>query len=292
MGLDEIITVGYDASPGAKQALAWAAEEAARREATVRAVACFNAPVMAEPWYVPPAVDIERVRDDTLQYVRAAVAMCQDEHPTVRFEMATRLGPAAPELVDAARGSALLVVGTRGHGRFDGWRLGSVAQWAARHAPCPVAVVPDVEPRPARDRVAVGIDGSADSDAALRWACREAELRDAELLVVHAWDYAYATELGTPEACDLTRLDAALVLEEAVRTARDQRNGPVEGRLVRGRAASQLIEEAIDADLLVVSSRGRGAMRSLLFGSVSNEVSTRAPCPTVIVRGEDADPDS
>jgi nucleotide-binding universal stress UspA family protein len=194
-------------------------------------------------------------------------------------------------LVDAAVGSALLVVGTRGHGAFDAWRLGSVAHWVARHAPCPVVVVPDVEPRPARARVVVGIDGSAGARAAVRWASREADARAAALVVVHAWDYPYATELGSPEGRDLTRVDAALILEEAVRTAREERNGPVESRLVEGRAASELVGDGHDADLVVVGSRGRGAIRSLLFGSVSNEVSARASCPTVIVRSEDGDAD-
>ena len=84
-------------------------------------------------------------------------------------------------------------------------------------------------------------------------------------------------------AWDLTRIDAALELEAAVRVARDRRRGPVEDRLVQGRTAFQLIEEARDADLVVVGSRGRGAVRSLLFGSVAQEVSARASCPTVIV---------
>lgn len=287
----DIFTVGYDGSHGARQALDWATAEAARRDATIRIVACFTAPVTAEPWYVPPAVDIDRIRDDTVRYVRAVTAACEQRHPSVKFEMETRLGPATAELVDAARGSAMLVVGTRGHGRLAVWRLGSVAHSVSRHAPCPVAVVPDVGPRPARDRVVVGIDGSRGSGAALRWACREADIRDAELLVIHAWDYPYATELGTPEARDLTKLDAALLLEDAVRTAREERSRPVVGRLVEGEAAWELVEEARDADLVVVGSRGRSAVRSLLFGSVSHEVSTRATCPTVIVRDEGGDED-
>ena len=152
-------------------------------------------------------------------------------------------------------------------------------------------IVPDVDVAQLHGRVVVGVDGSADADEALRLACREAELRDAELLLVHAWDYPYATELGTSEACDRAQVDGALVLEEAVRRARDLWAGPIKDKLVRGRAASALLEEAGTADLLVVGSRGRGAVRSFLFGSVSTEVSDRAPCPVMVVRAEAADAD-
>jgi nucleotide-binding universal stress UspA family protein len=44
-------------------------------------------------------------------------------------------------LTDAARGAALLVVGSRGHGAFAGMLLGSVSEYCAAHAPCPVVVV-------------------------------------------------------------------------------------------------------------------------------------------------------
>jgi nucleotide-binding universal stress UspA family protein len=291
MGHGDVFTVGYDGSPSARRALNWAAAEAARRGGMVRLVACFTPPVSAEPWYVPAAVDIDRVRDDTVRHLHAAVASSEQRHPSVQFETEARVGPAAAELVDAARDSTLLVVGTRGHGSADPWRIGSVSQSVARHAPCPVAVVPEVESRPARDRVVVGIDGSISAAAALRWACREADVRDAELRIVHAWEYPYATELGTPQARDLTAVDAALLLEDSVRVARGHSNGAAEGRLVQGRTAAELVEEARDADLLVVGSRGRGAVRSLLFGSVSHEVSARASSPVVIVRGESDDAD-
>jgi|HigsolmetaAR201D_1030396.scaffolds.fasta_scaffold05286_5 nucleotide-binding universal stress UspA family protein len=292
MGHGDVFTVGYDGSPGARRALEWAAAEAARRHGSVRVVACVIAPVAAEPWYVPPAViDIHQVQEDTLRHLQEAVVPFRAQHPGVRFDLEARLGPAPGELVDAAGEDGVLVVGSRGHERFDALRLGSVAHAVARRARCPVVIVPDVDVAQLHGRVVVGVDGSADADEALRLACREAELRDAELLLVHAWDYPYATELGTSEACDRAQVDGALVLEEAVRRARDLWAGPIKDKLVRGRAASALLEEAGTADLLVVGSRGRGAVRSFLFGSVSTEVSDRAPCPVMVVRAEAADAD-
>jgi nucleotide-binding universal stress UspA family protein len=278
------ITVGYDGSSCAQRAVEWAAAEAAGGRARVRVVACFDVPLIAEPWYVQPRVDVADVGADAHRRVEGIITRVAASHPGVAFEPSVEMGNAADRLVAAASGSALLVVGSRGYGPLDTWRLGSVAHAVARRAPCPVVVVPDVGPRPTQHRVVVGVDGSPPAMAALRWACDEADDRDAELLVVHVWDYPYATAATPSPVRDLMEVDAALVLDEAVRTARERRRGPVEELLAVGAAAPELVEHARDADLLVIGSRGRNRLSSLLFGSVSREVTGQTPCPVVIVR--------
>jgi nucleotide-binding universal stress UspA family protein len=69
-----------------------------------------------------------------------------------------------------------------------------------------------------------------------------------------------------------------------VEHARLRGGGKVEGRLAEADAADELVAAAEDADVLVVGTRGRGGLRSILFGSVSSEVICRAPCPIVVVR--------
>jgi nucleotide-binding universal stress UspA family protein len=61
----------------------------------------------------------------------------------------------------------------------------------------------------------------------------------------------------------------------------------VETALVIGRTADVIVEEAgrSKADLIVMGSRGRRAIRSALLGSVSAEVVDRAPCPVLVARG-------
>ena len=61
----------------------------------------------------------------------------------------------------------------------------------------------------------------------------------------------------------------------------------VESGVLRGRAATTIVDEAaaFGADLVVVGSRGHGAIGSLILGSVSGEVVDHAPCPVRIARG-------
>jgi nucleotide-binding universal stress UspA family protein len=61
--------------------------------------------------------------------------------PEVKIVSTVVEGQAAVELVRAAQGADLLVVGSRGHSAFAGMLLGSVSEHCAAHAPCPVVVV-------------------------------------------------------------------------------------------------------------------------------------------------------
>ena len=60
----------------------------------------------------------------------------------------------------------------------------------------------------------------------------------------------------------------------------------IEGKVIRGRAASAIIDDARDfhADLVIVGSRGHGTIASLLLGSVSSEVVDHASCPVLVAR--------
>jgi nucleotide-binding universal stress UspA family protein len=88
---------------------------------------------------------------------------------------------------------------------------------------------------------------------------------------------------------DLTGVDAALQLEAAVPQARDRRRGPTKGLLVYGSTSTNLVMQAVDADLLLVGSRGTNAVRALLFGSVSERVTAHSTCPVVVIRDLDGD---
>jgi nucleotide-binding universal stress UspA family protein len=80
------------------------------------------------------------------------------------------------------------------------------------------------------------------------------------------------------------RIDAACVLERAVETARERCGVEVHGLLVEQDPVSALLDSAHDGDLIVVGSRGRGAVKAGLFGSTTNSLLDRSALPVVVVR--------
>jgi nucleotide-binding universal stress UspA family protein len=109
-------------------------------------------------------------------------------------------------------------------------------------------------------RVVVGVDGSAESQKALRWAYDEARTHGAELVAVGV--RALPPPIVDPPSY----------------------GGFGWTMVVDGNAAPALIKAAEGADLLVVGSRGHGAFTGMLLGSVSLHVVTHAPGAVTVVR--------
>jgi nucleotide-binding universal stress UspA family protein len=139
------------------------------------------------------------------------------------------------------------------------------------------------------DVVVVGVDGSPHGWLALDWAVAEAKLRAATLRIVCAFEDPVTTVglgtafgTGAPINVDPTLIEGAAkeVADEAARRA-----GDVSLEVVArcDRPEDVLCEESRGAAMLVVGSRGHGAVGSLLLGSVSNYVVHHASCPIVIV---------
>jgi len=138
-------------------------------------------------------------------------------------------------------------------------------------------------------KIVVGVDGSPGSRAALRWAYEEARIRKCALDVVAVWQFSMMTSLpafgAMPPPDDLSgeaegALDRALAEEGVVSTDDVQ----VTTVVTEGAAAPVLLESAADADLLVVGNRGHGGFAGLLLGSVSQQCTSHAGCPVVVVR--------
>ena len=146
----------------------------------------------------------------------------------------------------------------------------------------------DGEPRQV---VVVGIDGSAESAGALRWAKRYAAATGARVAALHAWHFPAA--FGQPEGKVPSSVSAEVeqrmrdeLAEAVAQVYPDPADGPVELRLRYGHPVQVLIDESKDADLLVVGHRGHGAFTGMLVGSVSIHCVTHAACPVVVVRGD------
>lgn len=143
--------------------------------------------------------------------------------------------------------------------------------------------------RPKAARIVVGVDGSPSSRKALEWAVGQAERTGAQVEAVTAWEYPqfYGSMGWTfPQGGnDMISTAAEAVLAEAVAETVEGHPGTVvHPKVTYGSPAEVLLEAAKDADLLVVGSRGHGAVAGALLGSVGHNCAQHAPCPVVIVR--------
>ncbi|HSK85131.1 MAG TPA: universal stress protein [Rubrobacter sp.] len=138
--------------------------------------------------------------------------------------------------------------------------------------------------------ILLATDGSEDAALAARAALDLSEACDAELHVVHVWtDARSAVHPAAAVLGDRPRLrkEAGGVLREQAWNVRAKGGEVARAHLRRGLPAEEIVilAEELAADLVVVGSRGRGAIRQFLEGSVSEGVIRLACCPTLIVRG-------
>jgi nucleotide-binding universal stress UspA family protein len=118
-------------------------------------------------------------------------------------------------------------------------------------------------------KIVVGIDGSDMSKSALRWAVDEARAHGAEVVALCAYEPpAVVPDLSPAHPVDLMVGDDSSV--------------KVLPAAVEDPPAKALIDAAAEADLLVVGSRGLGAVEGAFLGSVSQECAAHAPCPVLI----------
>lgn len=136
------IVVGVDGSDGSRKALAWAITEGKLRSCEVRACYVLDRRYVDPEWASLITPPIEELRKEAAHRLSEIVTDAKAD-ASVRQEVLVPEGQGtARTLLDAAADADLLVVGSRGHGGFQGLLLGSVSQQVLHHAPCPVVVVP------------------------------------------------------------------------------------------------------------------------------------------------------
>lgn len=135
--------VGVDDSRGARDALAWAAEQAAATGGRLRVVHAYEFPVAWIDAYAPELPQWqERARQDAQETIERVVSDVLEPGRREAVEVEVVEGNPADVLHDESRDAAVVVVGSRGRGGFAGLLLGSVSQRVAQHANCPVVIVP------------------------------------------------------------------------------------------------------------------------------------------------------
>jgi nucleotide-binding universal stress UspA family protein len=137
--------------------------------------------------------------------------------------------------------------------------------------------------------VVVGVDGSDNARAALRWAAEQARVQGADLRAVFVWQFPYMDIVPTTLVATLPPYhEMQKAAEERLREIVDTADLPAEVRVervvVEGLASRALLDEAKDADLLVVGARGHGGFVGMVTGSVATHVVNHASVPVAVVR--------
>ena len=146
--------------------------------------------------------------------------------------------------------------------------------------------------------VVVGVDGSPSSLVAVRWAAREATMRNVPLTVVHvaatsavgsvpvAWPAAPIPE----EVLQRRDEDARNIIADAIKVVEDSADSgdrpEINGELLYGGPVPTLVGLSKDAQMVVAGCRGRSALRRGLLGSVSTGLIHHAHCPVAVIHDE------
>ncbi|HXH97401.1 MAG TPA: universal stress protein [Gaiellaceae bacterium] len=141
-------------------------------------------------------------------------------------------------------------------------------------------------------RILLATDGSPSAESATREAVELARATGWPLTIATVWHlpvtgFAYEPLVVVPDVEEAVRESARDALGSAAETARAAGVEP-DTVLLDGVPADEIcaLAEARDATLIVIGSHGWGAVRRLLFGSVSAAVLHHAPCPVLVVRGD------
>ncbi|MEV0027976.1 universal stress protein [Nocardia sp. NPDC050793] len=279
------VVVGTDGSASAAYAVRWAALDAAANHTPLHIVTAIGSMADFGVAFGPAAIDFQEIREAGARTLDEASAIAEQAVEPQRLEIITAMAESAPvpALKNCSKDARLLVVGTRGRGALRRGLLGSVSTSLARHAHCPVAVIPDEDPVPTEGPVVVGVDGSPNSAHAVRIAYEQAAARNAELVAVHTWSEVYRY---IPRE-EMLQEDSALLAESLAGYSDRYPDVAVRRVVVEDRPARRLLQEAQGAQLLVVGSHGRGGFAGMTLGSVSQAVLHAAQCPVIIARRED-----
>ncbi len=208
------LLVGLDGSAGSRHALHWAVGRTAEF-GPIQPLITWQYPWWAYTGPVPLAEN--EFEQQATREVKAVLEQITRDRYLPPIVCRGRPGQT---LVETGADHALTVVGTRGRSGMEDALLGSVSSYVVAHAKAPVAVIPPTAPTEGpQDRLVVGIDGSANSVAALEWALTHASPQ-ATIEAVHSWVYpASAMPDLAVMSYDDYEIAAKRVLDETVAAA-------------------------------------------------------------------------
>ena len=300
------VLAAVDGTPFGEHALPLAAEVARRAGAALRVVhviparetAGEAARLMADARWV---LDLRRRRGE---YLDGLVRRLNRAHP-LAVTGALLDGADVPEAVgEASAGADLIVMATRNRGPWARFWWGSITAAVARHARCPVLLVRGREDAPdlgvarlPRD-ILIPLDGTERGEEAIRAAVTLGSLSGASydlLHVIGAWSFSAFSMHGhgtlTPLPGEMPEADARYYLD-GVATQLVRRGDTVTSSVV---IDERSVAEAITgyavrtgAELIALTTRGRGPLSRLFRGSVAEDVACRVDVPVLLTRARDS----
>jgi nucleotide-binding universal stress UspA family protein len=236
---------------------------------------------------------------DIIEKLRSQVKQFADAHlgASGEFEASVFIGHPFDELVRAAVefSADLLVLGSHGL-TVDSHSIGNIASKCVRKAPLPVLLVRDSH-RGTFKKVVAGVDFSDTSFTALREAALIAGRDGADLQVLHVhcppwlWANHYAYDLQAFPKKDYEIEYRAILKDEMAAFV-----APVRTEFPELKLTTEIVEDeaplrgirkhlkAVEADVVVIGSRGRSGIKSLLLGTTAERLLQDSPCSVITVK--------
>ncbi|MFD3786870.1 universal stress protein [Streptomyces cyaneofuscatus] len=286
--MKKAVVVGVDGSPESLAAADWAAREASLRGLPLRIVHAW----LWQPLDTPLVQNRETEAQAARAVLREAGGQVAGRYPELTVSSRVLPETAVVALLAEAERSALLCLGTRGHGALLGFLLGSYGQQVIAGAKGPVVSVRAYEGEcPVRENgeVVVGQQGTPEDSAdVLGFAFEAASVRGVPLRAVRAWSlppvYTWSASLALADASGGLEPFERKALQEALAPWRDRfPDVQVTEHVEMGSAGQVLVEESAEAQLMVVGRRARRAPIGTRIGSAAHAVLHHARCPVAVV---------
>jgi nucleotide-binding universal stress UspA family protein len=285
------IVVGLDDSPSGKAALRWAADQAIRRQAVLRAIHVLDWPYgPRDATFDAPRRNASRKFDEAqAAYLADITKVFDDISPRRDWLIRFAKGEPGPVLVRESRDSQALVIGTREHVGLGRLLSGSISHYCISHASCPVISVPtltDAQPAELLDgtsdsgsnEIVVGVDLSRSARVALMWAAEQARATGQSLHAVHAVGTRALAVPVDPSAMNPSHRESIAAVFASIQPEPGWRLG-----FFTGEAGPVLAAISQGAAMLVVGTNEHVGISRLVSGSVSHYCLGHAPAAVVTV---------
>ena len=279
-GRDRIV-VGIDEGAQSALAVEWAAREAQAAGlplALVHGETDRYAVAVIDPGIVP-AMELAVRQSDPRRLVADTAEVVHRIAPDI--EVRTHIEPGSPVgvLCRQAESAAMVVLGSEGSGLFSELVFGSVCGTLAVRSRCPVVAVRAAPESVAFDApVAVGVDGTAVSRAALAFAFELADRHHVGVRAVHVMPASAGRDPAEQERHRWRTADSMAELANRYPSV------DIDLDFAIGEPVPILTARSAGCRLLVVGSRGKGVAAGLLSGSVSQALLRSIRGPIAVVR--------